>query len=176
MSSERAWDLVLFDLDGTLLETSPEIMDAVNDTMASCGLAPVSQEQVNAWIGRGTRELLAQALAWIWQEDIAAVRVSERFEAIEHLFSGHYARRCGTFPARKPDPVGVESCLRDFRTRRERALFVGDSAIDVATARNAGVQVWALPYGYNMGEPIESCSPDRVIADFSALRAASQTA
>ncbi len=63
MSSERAWDLVLFDLDGTLLETSPEIMDAVNDTMDSCGLAPVSQEQVNAWIGRGTRELLAQALA-----------------------------------------------------------------------------------------------------------------
>ena len=230
MSSERAWDLVLFDLAGTLLETTPEIMDAVNDTMDSCGLAPVSQEQVNAWIGRGTRELLAQALAWIWQEDIAAVRGSERFAAIEQVFSGHYARRCGTrshlyphvrevleelraqgvklvvvtnkesrytqaildmhaltplfdrvvsgdtFPARKPDPAGVESCLRDFGTRRERALFVGDSAIDVATARNAGVQVWALPYGYNMGEPIESCSPDRVIADFSALRASPQTA
>jgi phosphoglycolate phosphatase len=37
-------------------------------------------------------------------------------------------------------------------------LFVGDSSIDVATARNAGVPVWVLPYGYNMGEPIEACA------------------
>ena len=51
----------------------------------------------------------------------------------------------------------------------DRALFVGDSSIDVATARNGGIEVWALPYGYNMGEPIEACGPDRVIADVSAL-------
>jgi phosphoglycolate phosphatase len=46
---------------------------------------------------------------------------------------------------------------------------VGDSSIDVATARNAGVRVWALPSGYNMGQPIEACAPDRVIPDCSAL-------
>ena len=51
----------------------------------------------------------------------------------------------------------------------ERALFVGDSSIDVATARHAGVRVWALPYGYNMGEAITACNPDRVIEDISAL-------
>jgi phosphoglycolate phosphatase len=39
----------------------------------------------------------------------------------------------------------------------------------VATARNAGVAVWALPYGYNMGQPIEACGPDRVISDCSVL-------
>jgi len=50
-----------------------------------------------------------------------------------------------------------------------RALFVGDSSIDVASARNAGVPVWALPYGYNMGQPIEACGPDRVIPDFRPL-------
>jgi phosphoglycolate phosphatase len=46
---------------------------------------------------------------------------------------------------------------------------VGDSSIDVATARNAGVRVWALPYGYNMGKSIQASHPDRVIADCSAL-------
>jgi phosphoglycolate phosphatase len=56
----------------------------------------------------------------------------------------------------------------------DRVLFVGDSSIDVATARNGGITVWALPYGYNMGEAIESCNPDRVIADFSALTAGLQ--
>lgn len=74
-----------------------------------------------------------------------------------------------SLPTKKPDPAGVLSCLTQFHTAPERALFVGDSSIDVATARNAGVAVWALPYGYNMGEPIEACKPDRVIADFSAL-------
>jgi len=37
-----AWKAVLFDLDGTLIETAPEITDAVKDTLAHLGLAPVS--------------------------------------------------------------------------------------------------------------------------------------
>ena len=73
--------------------------------------------------------------------------------------------------AKKPDPAGIHSCLAQFRWTADRTLFVGDSSIDVATARNAGVPVWVLPYGYNMGEPIEACAPDRVIADFTALLA-----
>jgi len=74
-----------------------------------------------------------------------------------------------TLMVKKPNPAAVHDCLRRFGVKAERALFVGDSSIDVATARNAGVSVWALPYGYNMGEPIEACKPDRVIADVSAL-------
>ena len=72
-------------------------------------------------------------------------------------------------PSKNPDPAGIQSCLAAFHVPRHRALFVGDSSIDVATARNAGVAVWALPYGYNMGQPIEACGPDRIIADCSAL-------
>lgn len=74
-----------------------------------------------------------------------------------------------TLPTKKPDPAGIQSCLSLFQVAPERALFVGDSSIDVATARNAGVRVWALPYGYNMGEPITACAPDRVIENISAL-------
>lgn len=74
-----------------------------------------------------------------------------------------------TLPTKKPDPAGIERCLAQFGITRGRALFVGDSSIDVATARAAGVAVWALPYGYNMGQPIEACGPDRLICDCSAL-------
>lgn len=74
-----------------------------------------------------------------------------------------------TLPTKKPDPAGIHSCLAQFQVPPGRALFVGDSSIDVATARNAGVRVWALPYGYNMGEPITACEPDRVIPDLSFL-------
>jgi phosphoglycolate phosphatase len=46
---------------------------------------------------------------------------------------------------------------------------VGDSSIDVATARNAGVPVWVVPYGYNMGQPIADSGPDRIIATIGAI-------
>jgi phosphoglycolate phosphatase len=80
---------------------------------------------------------------------------------------------CGdTFVTRKPDPAGVLDCLRRFNVKPTRALFVGDSAIDAATARAAGVAVWLLPHGYNGGQPVEEAAPDRVLPDFPALRAA----
>lgn len=223
--STRAYDLVMFDLDGTLVETGPEIADATNDTLAHFGWATVSQEQVNAWIGHGTRELLLQAMAFVLQTPAEDLRHSERFAQAEAVFIGHYQSRCGTrsslypqvmetlralreqgvftavitnkegrytqtvldahglmpmldrvisgdtLPKKKPNPAGIDFCLSHFGVDASRALFVGDSSIDVQTARNAGVAVWALPYGYNMGQAIEACQPDRVIPDVSALLA-----
>ncbi|MGH8859273.1 MAG: HAD-IA family hydrolase [Polaromonas sp.] len=219
----KPFDLILFDLDGTLIETAPEICDAVNDTLHRFDLPEVTQQQVSDWIGHGTRELLIQALARSGKTDVAAVRTSDSFALVAAEFDKHYQSRCGTrshlypqvretltalrargvklavvtnkegrytatvldahqlmplfdrvvsgdtLPTKKPDPGGIHSCLAEFEVPRHRALFVGDSSIDVATARNAGVTVWALPYGYNMGQPIEACAPDRVIVDCSTL-------
>jgi phosphoglycolate phosphatase len=221
----RAFDLILFDLDGTLIETAPEIADAVNDTLRRFELPEVSQQQVNDWIGHGTRELLIQALAWAGNTTTETVRHADSFKLIEQAFGRFYQARCGTrshlypqvrevlqalreqgvklvvltnkegrytdtvlaahalgplfdrvisgdtLPVKKPDPAGVRACLDQFQVPASRALFVGDSSIDAATARNAGVPVWLLPYGYNMGQPVQACAPDRVMADFSALLA-----
>jgi len=220
---DRPYDLILFDLDGTLIETAPEIADAVNDTLLQFGYAPASQQQITDWIGHGTRELLIQALAQATHTSAEAVRGSAQFATIEAAFGEHYLRRCGsrsqlypqvratltalraagvrlalvtnkearytqavldahqldaafdrvvcgdTLAVKKPDPAGIESCLQQFGVAPERALFVGDSSIDVATARNAGIAVWVLPYGYNMGQPIAASAPDRVIVDVGAL-------
>lgn len=217
------FDLVMFDLDGTLIETAPEICDAVNDTLKHFGLAQVAQDQVDHWIGHGTRELLVQALAQVRRLTVEEVRRCDDLPLIAAEFDRHYQRRCGTrshlyphvrevlkhlraqgiylavvtnkearytrtvlaahdlepmfdrvvsgdtLPTKKPDPAGIQSCLTQFQVDAPRALFVGDSSIDVASARNAGVPVWALPYGYNMGQPIEACGPDRVIPDFRQL-------
>lgn len=219
----RDYDLVLFDLDGTLVETAPEILDAVNDTLRHFALPEVTQQQVKDWIGHGTRELLIQALAFSGKVSETTVRASERLAPILSRFDTHYQQRCGTrsqlypqvretltalrqrgvklavvtnkegrytrtvlnahglmplldavvsgdsFPRKKPDPAGIHSCLRQFGVAPARALFVGDSSIDVATARNAGVRVWVLPYGYNMGQPLEASAPDRIITDCATL-------
>ncbi|KRH99065.1 phosphoglycolate phosphatase [Curvibacter sp. PAE-UM] len=220
---DTPFDLVMFDLDGTLIETAPEICDAVNDTLQHFGLAQVQQDQVDRWIGHGTRELLVQALAQVRRLTVDEVRRCDDLPLIAAEFDRHYQRRCGTrshlyphvrevlkslraqgihlavvtnkearytrtvlaahaleplfdrvvsgdtLPTKKPDPAGIRSCLAQFQVDAARALFVGDSSIDVASARNAGVPVWALPYGYNMGQPIEACGPDRVIPDFRQL-------
>jgi phosphoglycolate phosphatase len=219
----NTFGLIMFDLDGTLVETAPEICDAVNDTLRQFDLPEVQVAQVSRWIGHGTRELLVQALASSLETNVESVRASDTFTAIAAAFDLHYQSRCGTrshlypqvretllalrsrgvklavvtnkesrftqtvlnvhqltplldlvvsgdsLPTKKPDPAGIESCLSLFDMPRSRALLVGDSSIDVATARNADVAVWAVPYGYNMGQPIEACAPDRVIADCSLL-------
>lgn len=217
------YDLILFDLDGTLIETAPEIADAVNGTLKQLGLATVTQQQVNHWIGHGTRELLIQALAFVTHTPADTVRRDPGFAEKEAVFGGHYQKRCGTrshlyphvrealvalrsagvklvvmtnkegrytetvlnahqmaplfdlvisgdtFAVKKPNPMGIDESLKRFGAARDRTLFVGDSSIDIATARNGGLAVWAMPYGYNMGEPIAASQPDRVIPDFSAL-------
>ena len=222
-TASPAFDAILFDLDGTLIETAPEICDAVNDTLTRFDMAQVTQTQVNDWIGHGTRELLIQALAFVGMTSHETIRQSPGLKPIAAEFDRNYQKRCGTrshlyphvrevlatlraqgvklavvtnkegrytqtildvhqladqfdavvsgdtLPVKKPNPAGIQHCLDQFGVPKARALFVGDSSIDVATARNAGITVWALPYGYNLGQAIESCAPDRVIADFSML-------
>lgn len=217
------WKAILFDLDGTLVETAPEIADAVNDTLRYFGWPEVSQAQVNGWIGHGTRELLILAMAHLSRASTEEVRVSERLRTALPVFDTHYQARCGTrsrlyphvretlaalrargcrlavvtnkegrytdtvlrahglngcfdhlisgdsHPTKKPDPSAVNGLLAQWQIAPADALFVGDSSIDAATARNAGMPVWLLPYGYNMGEPVQACQPDRVIRDVSEL-------
>jgi phosphoglycolate phosphatase len=214
----RAAQAVLFDLDGTLVETAPEIRDAVNATLRSLGLPEAPLAQVEAWIGHGTGTLLARALAHASGVPHAQVRASALWRVAEPRFVSEYGERCGSnsrpypqarellealrerrvhtavvtnkeqrfaervlqchgldawldrlvggdlLPSRKPDPAGVHLCLRGFGVGPAQALFVGDSSIDVATARNAGLRVWAVDHGYNLGEPIASAQPDRVLS------------
>jgi phosphoglycolate phosphatase len=221
----RAFDLVVFDLDGTLVETAPEIADAVNDVLRHYGWPKADEEQVARWIGHGTAALLLQAVAKGSGVSPAQLKDSDQMREAAHLYDGFYDVRCGTrsrlYPGarmtlaafraggisqaivtnkearytervlaihaletavdrtisgdslgtKKPDPAGVLACLDEFSVPPERALFVGDSSIDAATARNAGITAWLLPHGYNMGEPVETAGADRVIPDFAELRA-----
>lgn len=67
-----------------------------------------------------------------------------------------------TLPVKKPDRATVFHVLGALGGERDRAAHVGDSRTDVETARNAGIAAWAVPYGYNGGEPIARCGPHRI--------------
>ena len=92
----RPFDLIMFDLDGTLVETAPEIMDAVNDTLTRFDLSLVSQQQVNDWIGHGTLALLVQAVADRSGMTAEATRASDLLRQMVPVYDGFYQLRCGS--------------------------------------------------------------------------------
>ncbi len=70
---------------------------------------------------------------------------------------------------KKPDGRVLEHVLAKFGVTPEQAVHVGDSATDLAAARNAGIADWAVPWGYNAGTPIAREHPSRLFESFTAL-------
>jgi phosphoglycolate phosphatase len=64
--------------------------------------------------------------------------------------AGYFARIYGgnSFEQKKPHPMGVEKLLSELGVERTRAMMVGDSAVDIRTARNAGIQACGVTYGF----------------------------
>jgi len=108
-------------------------------------------------------------LAVITNKEIRYTNIVLEFHQLTGLFE--FVVGGDSLPTKKPDPAGVVQCLNFFGIAPDRALFIGDSSIDAATARNAGVPVWLLTYGYNMNQDVKACAPDRVIDDISPLLA-----
>ncbi|HWK60438.1 MAG TPA: phosphoglycolate phosphatase [Eoetvoesiella sp.] len=98
---------VLLDLDGTLLDTIPDLADATNAMLADLGLAQLSQETVASLVGKGTKALIASVLARQGKSGDQTL-LQERAQA---LFRQHYHRFNGQ---RAVLYAGVEQGLRAF--------------------------------------------------------------
>lgn len=219
---------ILFDLDGTLIDTAPDIAAALNLALERAGLRAVTLEQVRGWIGDGTRASLAKALRASGvpskEADAGAIagKIEARVTALWPGFEFDYAQCCGehgrvypgarrmlerltgagiqvglvtnkeavfahrllvrhdlnacfdlmvcgdTLPVRKPDPAMLLHALQALQCEPDDALYIGDSAIDVRTARAAGVPVWTVTHGY--GGPLRGAdAPDHTIDSFDEL-------
>jgi phosphoglycolate phosphatase len=67
-----------------------------------------------------------------------------------------------SLPEKKPHPSVLRHVAQRLGIPIECVAHLGDSATDVAAARNAGVAAWAVPHGYNAGRPIAEARPDRL--------------
>ncbi len=99
--------VILFDLDGTLMETAPEIADALNATLQRLGHERVADERVRSWIGDGARVLLARALSHVGaaQDEAASAKAWA-------ILSQEYLERCGSNSEVFP---GVRAMLQRLR-------------------------------------------------------------
>ncbi|MGH7252264.1 MAG: HAD family hydrolase [Nitrospiraceae bacterium] len=95
-------DLLIFDLDGTLIESKWDIATAVNLTLGDLGLARRPQEEIFSFVGDGIKRLLRQAVG---EEN------HPRYEEALRVFRGHYLAHCLDRTRFYP---GVEDVLTHF--------------------------------------------------------------
>ncbi len=209
--------VIVFDLDGTLVDSAPDLVDSLNVILGREGIPPIPLAQARKFVGRGGRAMIRQGL------DAAGATASDaRLETMFSAYLAHYedhlsvrtryyagveaaldalaasghtlailtnkyetparalirdlggARRFATivgqdtFPICKPDAAALRLTIEKAGGNPARAIMVGDTETDVATARNAGLPVIAVDFGY-APEPVERLHPDRVIGHFDQL-------
>jgi len=208
---------VVFDLDGTLVDTAPDLIETLNVVFTRDGLPPLDYAAARDMIGGGARRMIESALklqgrvlaegvvdrlfadfvvhygAHVADRsqpfpglDAALDRLASRgcqfavctnkLESLSRLLlealglSRRFAAICGpdTFGMQKPDPEILRRTIRATGGALQRAVMVGDSGTDIATARAAGVPVVAVDFGYSE-TPVRELGPDRVISHFDQL-------
>jgi phosphoglycolate phosphatase len=92
---------------------------------------------------------------------------------LAHRLDGFFEVLVGgdTLPHKKPHRHVIDHVLQVLGARQEQMAHVGDSHTDVDTARNAGVAAWAVPYGYNRGDPIAEANPHRIFQTLPEIAA-----
>lgn len=182
---------ILWDLDGTLLDTLQDLADSTNYALARHGLPPRTLEEIRRFVGNGAKMLIDRAVAG--RADVEAVletfrtyydshcqdktgpypgipealaRLEERYpmavvsnkpdSAVKLLAARYfpilYARGESLDCPRKPDPAMVFQTMEAIGA--ERCIYVGDSEVDIATARNAGVPCLSVLWGFREREQL----------------------
>ena len=212
--------IIVFDLDGTLVDSAPDLIGALNVILLREGLGPVPLEQGRKYVGRGGRVMLRRGLEAQGRQ-VSDARLDEMFASFlayynEHLTdetrfypgaeaaldrlaaqgfafaictnklehssvklvaelgaSSRFGAIVGqdTFPVSKPNGAVLTRTIEKAGGDPARAIMVGDTETDIATARDAKVPVIAVDFGY-APEPVATLGPDTVISHFDELDAA----
>jgi phosphoglycolate phosphatase len=208
-----SFQLLVFDFDGTLVDTKKDIADSVNRTLQELELPTLDRETLYTLIGKGVNHLMTQTLKQVGFDDLPrAIDVFMRhYEA--HLMDqtnlfpncretlDHFSQKENTIlsnkPTRfitrildaldwrapfstiigsdlmaenKPDPGGLHHILEQHGVRPEEALMIGDSLVDIATGKRAGVRTCGVTYGHAGRESLATAQPDWIIDDLSELK------
>jgi phosphoglycolate phosphatase len=215
---------IVFDLDGTLVDTAPDLTAAANHVFGLIGLAPISPAELHPLIGRGSRAMIEEGLRLhgvaktaeevdrlhelffpYYAEHIAVLSrpfdgvpalldsllhagarlavCTNKLEALSQsllrqLSLGHrFAAIAGrdTFDVFKPAPGHLTQTIAMAGGRAERAVMVGDSEVDIATAAAAGIPSIGVTFGYT-SVPVRDLKPTAVIDHYREFMGALEQA
>ena len=206
-------ELLIFDLDGTLIDSKRDLADSVNAMREHLGEPRLTDQTVYSYVGNGAPVLVRRALPGRDEAEIERglsffldyyrdhmldattlypgvrealdqlveadakmavltnkpVRFSEKL--IDGLgLGGHFFRIYGgnSFAEKKPHPIGIERLMEESGIGRDQTMMIGDSAVDVMTARNAQVRACGVSWGFQP-ETFPAAPPDFMIDDMREL-------
>ena len=190
---KKKYDGVIFDLDGTLLDTLEDLKNSVNYALSACNMPERSYEEVRHFVGNGVKRLM--------ELSVPDGFANPDFERAYELFREHYVKHCNDltdlYPGirellwalkqdgfrmaivsnkyyhgvqalkeqyfteyldvaigekegirKKPAPDTVLTALKELGISKERAVYVGDSEVDLATAQNTGMDCITVGWGF----------------------------
>lgn len=117
--------LILFDLDGTLVDSAPDLVDALNATLALEGVAPLPEPQIRSLLGAGARALIERGLKVAGRE-VTRDRMDALFFAFLEHYQSHIADRSRIFPGVEPalDRLDAAGCRLAVATNKLEGLAV----------------------------------------------------
>ena len=206
------YQAVLFDLDGTLLDTLEDMADALNRTMDSFALPHRSLQEVRSFVGNGARRLIALAtgaggdrleeILAVYKEDydrnclvktapypgimqlldqlhaagclvgIVSNKPDSTVQSLsEALFQGKADIAVGEKAGvrRKPAPDTVLAAMEALGVTRAETVYVGDSEVDIMTARAAGVPCISVTWGFRDRDALEAAGAETFADNCEAL-------
>lgn len=204
-----SFELLVFDLDGTLIDSALDLALSVNAVRADQDLQPLPHETIYTYVGNGAPMLIQRALGpdadeaqverglrffyghyhehmldntdlypgvresldrWRDEGRKMAVLTNKPVKFTRHIveglgLAGHFGRVYGgnSFETKKPDPEGLDRIVHELAGAKAGTLMIGDSSVDILTARNAGVTSAGVTYGLRP-ETFEEHPPD-ILAD-----------
>ena len=213
---------LVFDLDGTLVDTAPDLIRAANFVLGKKGVEPVAATVLRPEISFGARHIIAAGLR---SRDVAFTEAeldamledfivyyadnicvdSKPFDGLSEVLESYRSegatlavctnKREGlsrtlleslgllsqfkalagrdTFPVCKPHPDHLLNTIKMANGNPKRAIMVGDSDVDISTAKAAKIPVIGVTFGYTH-IPVPDLNPDAVINDYSEFRSAAE--
>lgn len=187
-----SYDVVIFDLDGTLLDTLDDLMDSCNYALSTIGAPPRTRQEIRRFVGNGIRNLMRLAVP----EGEQNPRFEQAYETMQQWYKAHNQIKTAPYPGvqellrklkeqnvpmavvsnkpdtsvqmlvakwfpeitfglgerdglqRKPDRAMVDFAIQRLGAEGRRAVYVGDSEVDLATAANAELDCISVTWGF----------------------------
>ncbi len=199
---------IIFDLDGTLLDTLEGLKDSANYSLKNFKYEPKTIEEISLFIGNGVSKLVERAipdglanpnfgkclaifkehysktmytktkpypqiielLKILKSKNIKIAVVSNKYDlAVKDLcnyyFSGLIDLAVGESTKCRPKPNidGIEIVLDNFNLKKEEVLYVGDSEVDILTAKNANIKMITVAWGFRKSTYLKQNGADIII-------------
>ena len=198
---------VLFDMDGTVLDTLADLTNAVNHVLAEYRMPGITERQAASCLGNGARWLLSRAapagtdralleemlrVYQPWYDSHCAILTApypgilelmkalkaagvklavisnKQDSAVKRLAGQHFSGLLETAVGesarvrRKPNPDAVLAALEEMGVEKAKAVYVGDTEVDLKTAENAGIACAAVGWGFRSEEQLRAAGAERV--------------